>query len=114
MAHMRVFLFGTVQIQRDDGAEIGLTRMPEALLAYLMLRRHRHHARDALAGTFWPHLSQERARSALNTALWRLRRRQTRHAASGENTLHGGQWKQRERTEEASRQPCPPSTLAGG
>jgi DNA-binding SARP family transcriptional activator len=44
------------------------------LLAYLLLGRGKRHSRDNLAGVFWPELSQDRARSALNTALWRLRR----------------------------------------
>jgi DNA-binding SARP family transcriptional activator len=45
----------------------------QALLAYLLLQRHRSHPRDTLAGLFWPDHSQERARSSLNTTLWRLR-----------------------------------------
>jgi len=57
--------------------------------------------------------AQQRACSRDKPAMWRLRRRQTRHAASGEDTLHGDQWKQRERTEEAGRQRSAPSTLAG-
>ncbi len=46
-----------------------------ALLAYLTLARPRGvHHRDTLLGIFWPETSQERARHALNQALYVLRR----------------------------------------
>jgi DNA-binding SARP family transcriptional activator len=68
-------MFGGVQVMREDeSGTVVLTRAPESLLAYLLLGRRRKHARDVLAGMLWPDLSDERARAALNTALWRLRR----------------------------------------
>ena len=51
-----------------------LTRGAETLVAYLVLHRRRSHARDELAGTFWGDAPEDRARSCLNTALWRTRR----------------------------------------
>jgi len=42
-------------------------------LAYLLLQRNRLHSRETLAGIFWGDYEKERARSCLNTALWRLR-----------------------------------------
>jgi DNA-binding SARP family transcriptional activator len=49
-----------------------LGRANQALLAYLLLFRHRLHVRDLLAGLFWGDNGQEKARNCLNTALWRL------------------------------------------
>lgn len=43
------------------------------LLAYLLLQRHRSHHREVLAGLFWGEYPQDKARSCLSTALWRLR-----------------------------------------
>jgi DNA-binding SARP family transcriptional activator len=43
------------------------------LLAYLLLHRQHCHSREVLAGVFWGDQSEERSRSCLSTALWRLR-----------------------------------------
>ena len=76
MSSLRVFLFGGFQITHDDDptANKKMTRGVQALLAYLLLFRHRIHPREVLAGLFWSDHSEERARSCLSTALWRLRR----------------------------------------
>jgi DNA-binding SARP family transcriptional activator len=67
-------LLGQFRIVHDGYASATkVTYTCQALLAYLLLQRHRSHPRDALAGLFWPDHSQERARSSLNTTLWRLR-----------------------------------------
>jgi DNA-binding SARP family transcriptional activator len=50
-----------------------MTHNSQALLAYLLLQRHRTHPRELLAGVFWGDQSQKQARRCLNTALWRLR-----------------------------------------
>jgi len=50
-----------------------LGRSVRGLLAFLILFRERIHAREALAGLFWGDSSEDRARSSLSTALWRLR-----------------------------------------
>ncbi|MFQ5854953.1 MAG: BTAD domain-containing putative transcriptional regulator, partial [Anaerolineae bacterium] len=74
MSILRISLFGDVRIARDDwSSEVRVTRSVQALLAYLLLQRHRVHPREVLAGLFWGDHSENRARSCLSTALWRLR-----------------------------------------
>ena len=60
--------------QPDPITEAKLTREIQALLAYLLLQRHRSHRREVLASVFWAEHGQERAQRALNTALWRLKK----------------------------------------
>ena len=78
MSVLRVFLFGNVRVMHDDAistpATPKLTRGVQALLAYLVLQQCHTDTRDFLAGLFWREFSEERARSCLNTAVWRLRR----------------------------------------
>lgn len=75
MSAVRIFLFGGVRIEHDGRPTAQkATRVVQALLAYLLLERHRSHARDVLVGLFWGDQSEESARGCLNTALWRLRR----------------------------------------
>jgi DNA-binding SARP family transcriptional activator len=52
----------------------------------------RPHRRERLADQFWGHLDPERARAALNTALWRFRKLLARSPQSngGENLLTNG------------------------
>jgi DNA-binding SARP family transcriptional activator len=54
--------------------ETRISRTVKEFLAYLILFRHRIHAREVLAGLFWGDHSDEKARSCLSTALWRLRK----------------------------------------
>jgi DNA-binding SARP family transcriptional activator len=51
-----------------------MTREIQALLAYLLLNRHRPHPRAALADIFWGIHGQEKARGSLNTTLWKLKK----------------------------------------
>lgn len=75
MSELRVFLLGGVRILRGSSeSEVALPRSSEVLLAYLMLTRNRRHPRDSLCELFWPDLTPARARGALSTTLWRLRR----------------------------------------
>lgn len=75
MSVLRISLFGRVRVVHDGGpAEAEVTRTVQALLAYLLVHRHRHHPREALAGLFWGDRNQARARGCLRTALWRVRR----------------------------------------
>ena len=71
-------MLGSIGLTGSDGAEVdALLRQPKsvALLAYLaMPAPGRWHRRDVLLGTFWPELSQTRARAALRSALHLLRR----------------------------------------
>jgi len=75
MSILKVALFGGVQVTHDNWlTEAKLTPEIQLLLAYLLLRRHRAHPREVLAGIFWGEQSRERAHRALNTALWRLKK----------------------------------------
>ena len=71
-------MLGTIDLTDSDGAEVdALLRQPKsvALLAYLAVPRPgTWHRRDLLLATFWPDLSQSRARAALRSALHLLRR----------------------------------------
>jgi DNA-binding SARP family transcriptional activator len=72
---LRVSLFGCVKIEHDNGVnETKAPRITQALLAYLLLKRRLYHPRETLAGIFWGNYSEDKARSSLSTALWRLRR----------------------------------------
>lgn len=74
MSVLRIRLFGNVRIAHDDWrSEAKTTHAVQALLAFLLLQRHRAHPRESLAGTFWGDRSESRARGCLSTALWRLR-----------------------------------------
>ncbi len=74
MSVLRICLLGQVRIAHADSpSPVKVTHRIQALLAYLLLQRQRSHPRETLAGLFWGDHSQERARSCLNTALWRLR-----------------------------------------
>jgi DNA-binding SARP family transcriptional activator len=72
---LRISLLGRFFIQHDRfRGPVKLTHTARALLAYLLVYRHRIHARDVLAGVFWEDFPQKRARNCLNTTIWRLRR----------------------------------------
>jgi len=74
MSFLRVFLFGHVRVAHSDRpTEVKVTPTSQALLAYLLLQPNRTCPREVLAAVFWGDHSQERARSCLNSALWRLR-----------------------------------------
>ena len=75
MRGLSVSLFGGVRVSHGGvQAATHVTRSVQGLLAYLVLRRHRCHAREALLGVFWGDQSEQSARGCLNTALWRVRR----------------------------------------
>ena len=75
MGILQVALLGGVHVTHNNWlTEAKLTREIQALLAYLLLYRHRVPPREVLASLFWAEQSQEKAHRALNTALWRLKR----------------------------------------
>jgi DNA-binding SARP family transcriptional activator len=75
MTILRITLFGELQLARDDlSLSPQCTHTVQTLFAYLLLQPHRAQPREVLADTLWSERSQERARSCLSTALWRLRR----------------------------------------
>lgn len=74
MAALRIQLFGTVQVSHDGRPQDArLIHAVQSLLAWLLLHRQKLHARETLAALFWGDQSEQRARSCLSTALWRLR-----------------------------------------
>jgi DNA-binding SARP family transcriptional activator len=84
---LSVRMFGVLSVSLDGA------RLPEdlgpagrLLSAYLFEFIGRVHRRERLADQFWGHLDPDRARAALNTALWRLRKLLDRDPKS-----HGGQ-----------------------
>jgi len=76
MGILQITLFGGVRVTHNNWLteEAKLTREIQALLAYILIQRHRVHSREVLAELFWGEHSQERARGSLNTALWKLRK----------------------------------------
>jgi len=72
---LKINLLGIVRVAHQGiPTETGMGRAVKGLLGYLTLFRHRLHAREVLAGLFWGESSEDRARSSLNTTLWRLRK----------------------------------------
>ena len=75
MGILQVALLGGVRVTHDEWRnETKLSREIQALLAYLLLHRHRTPSREVLVGVFWAECSPDKARRALNTALWRLKK----------------------------------------
>jgi DNA-binding SARP family transcriptional activator len=75
MSSLQIALFGCVRVTHNNWlTEIRLTRDIQALLAYLLIHRHRIHSRDVLAGRFWGEHTQEKSHGSLNTALWKLKK----------------------------------------
>ena len=75
MGILQVALFGGMRVTHNNWlTEVIMTREIQALLAYLLLQRHRIHSREALAGIFWGEYTQEKSHGSLNTALWKLKK----------------------------------------
>ncbi|GAB4272392.1 MAG: hypothetical protein Kow0092_27450 [Deferrisomatales bacterium] len=88
MAVLRIQLLGNVRVCWGDGSrELQVSGSARALLAYLLLQRHRSHPRSTLAGLLWGDHDDRRARSCLSTAVWRLRRQLEAGGAGGEDFL---------------------------
>lgn len=67
-------LLGSVRIAFPDEARpLLLPRQATRLLAWLALHRRRGHGREELMERFWPDQAPDRARSALASAVFRLR-----------------------------------------
>jgi DNA-binding SARP family transcriptional activator len=70
----RVHLLGGLKIAwAGDPVLIIPGRAARSLLAYLVTHRDRAHARDHLAGLYWPELPDRAARRRLSQALWQIR-----------------------------------------
>lgn len=70
---IRISLLGRTEVSGPSGisAEFA-TRRGLELFAFLVLEAGRLFDRGRLAGQFWGHLPEDRARRALNTEVWRL------------------------------------------
>jgi DNA-binding SARP family transcriptional activator len=72
---LSVVLLGVFRIPKADThtwADLGPAG--RGLASYLLAFPGRPHRRERLGDTFWPELDQQRARAALNSAVWRLRK----------------------------------------
>lgn len=85
----RLYTLGTADIRRatQSGETVSLQPKRLALLAYLSSNRQEQQQRDVLLQVFWPELNARRARSALNQAIYDLRR----HFGSDALRSHGRQ-----------------------
>lgn len=74
-SHLQIRLFGHLEIA-GNGVSLSSfpTRKARALFAYLALHAERLHAREVLAGLFWPDSSGDAGRKRLRTELWQMRR----------------------------------------
>jgi len=72
MNTLQLCFFGDIRVVQNRQPS-DMTPSTQALLAYLVLQRHRKHSRKLLAGLLWGDYSEERAQAALRTTLWRLR-----------------------------------------
>lgn len=81
---------GPVELRASDGSEVTkVLQQPKrlALLVYLALASPGgFHSRDTLLATFWPDLSEKRARNALNKSVHFLRS----HLLGGESVISRG------------------------
>jgi DNA-binding SARP family transcriptional activator len=74
MSFLRISLFGSVKVFRDENrGKLKLNQSIQKLFAYLVLFRHRTHPREVLAEVFWGEKNLKLSRGSLNTALWQLR-----------------------------------------
>jgi DNA-binding SARP family transcriptional activator len=88
MSKVEIKLFGRFEIFTTDGSpQLELTRACQKLFAYLLLNPGKLCRREVLMEVFWGENSPERARSCLNSALWRLRRELSACGVVGTNYL---------------------------
>jgi len=74
MPLVRIRLFGRLQVLSREGVPLLFpTRKAELLFAFLVLHRGRAYPREVLAGLLWGDRTEDAARKALRTALWRVR-----------------------------------------
>ncbi|WP_448523562.1 AfsR/SARP family transcriptional regulator [Pseudothermotoga sp.] len=75
---MRVFIFGQLRIEDDQGNNVDVTeiksRKARELLLYFIIFHKRRIATELLCETFWPGMEEDYARSNLQTAVSLIRR----------------------------------------
>ena len=72
---LRIRLFGSLSVARDDDGEgVAIAGRCANLLAYLALGHGRYFSRSELLANLWPERTSSSTPGSFNTALWRLRR----------------------------------------
>lgn len=70
-----ISLFGPLRLQSALGFHaLNLTGSTRDMLAFLLVRAGLPTRRDVLVATFWPDATMEKGRSALTTAIWRIKK----------------------------------------
>ena len=70
-----ICLFGAYPVRVDGQPwHLGISGTTERLFQYLLVNRGRESRREYLADLFWRSSTPERQRSALNSAIWRIKR----------------------------------------
>ena len=70
-----ICLFGAYPVRVDGQPHhLGISGNTERLFQYLLVNRGRESRREYLADLFWRRSTPERQRSALNSAVWRIKR----------------------------------------
>jgi len=73
MSKLQFRLFGKFAASDGHDTLKGLdAAKDQELLSYLLIHRHQHHSREALAGLLWSENSTERSKKYLRQALWHL------------------------------------------
>ncbi|HWS53512.1 MAG TPA: BTAD domain-containing putative transcriptional regulator [Pyrinomonadaceae bacterium] len=73
MSVLKIHLFGKFCVSRGGRPADGFDAHKEQeLLSYLLLRRNRPHAREALAGLLWGDVPTEKSKKYLRQALWHV------------------------------------------
>ncbi|MFP4553892.1 MAG: ATP-binding protein, partial [Actinomycetota bacterium] len=73
MDPLRIHLFGGFLLERGQATLPPIaSRTGRSLFAYLVMHSDRPQQRDYLAGRFWPHLPEGRARRRLSHTLWQI------------------------------------------
>ena|SRR5579859_6141432 len=88
MTRLEIRLFGQIAIRYGGEPLSGLSSKATELLCYLLLHRERGHAREALAGLFWPDAPDPLAKKYLRQAIWRLQSKLT----SGDLLIARADW----------------------
>lgn len=72
---LSISLFGPLRLRSAMGFHaLNLTGSTRDLLAFLLVRAGVPTRRDVLVATFWPDATMDKGRSALTTAIWRIKK----------------------------------------
>ncbi|MEX2520664.1 MAG: BTAD domain-containing putative transcriptional regulator [Paracoccaceae bacterium] len=75
LSKIEICLFGSLDFKIDGVSQhLGLSGATRSLLQYLLCFHDRPARRDLLVELFWPGARLDRRRSALNSAVWRIRK----------------------------------------